>query len=100
MKISRLSPGCLLPNACDVRLGRFSFFVELRTPGQRSEDLIVYLALQRDPESAIVLSLVLLAVSLATLLLLRGRWLGRARPSRRAARGPAVDARRGGAAVG
>lgn len=39
--------------------------------------LAVYLALQRDPETAIVLSLVLLAVSLATLLLLRDRWLGR-----------------------
>ena len=38
----------------------------------------VYLALQRDPDAAIVLSLVLLAVSLATLLLLRDRWLGRA----------------------
>jgi molybdate transport system permease protein len=42
--------------------------------------LAVYLALQRDPEAAIVLSLVLLAVSLATLLLLRGRWLGRTAP--------------------
>jgi molybdate transport system permease protein len=40
--------------------------------------LAVYLALQRDPEAAIALSLVLLAVSLATLLLLRDRWLGRA----------------------
>jgi molybdate transport system permease protein len=40
--------------------------------------LAVYLALQQDPEAAIVLSLVLLAVSLATLLLLRDRWLGRA----------------------
>jgi molybdate transport system permease protein len=39
--------------------------------------LAVYLALQRDPEAAIVLSLVLLAVSLVTLLLLRDRWLGR-----------------------
>ena len=39
--------------------------------------LAVYLALQRDPEAAIVLSVVLLAVSLATLLLLRDRWLGR-----------------------
>ena len=39
--------------------------------------LAVYLALQHDPEAAIVLSLVLLAVSLATLLLLRDRWLGR-----------------------
>ncbi len=40
--------------------------------------LAVYLALQNDPEAAIVLSLVLLAVSLATLALLRERWLTRA----------------------
>jgi molybdate transport system permease protein len=40
--------------------------------------LSVYLALQSDPEAAIVLSLVLLVVSLTTLLLLRERWLGRA----------------------
>jgi molybdate transport system permease protein len=39
--------------------------------------LAVYLALQSTPEAAIVLSLVLLVVSLATLLLLRDRWLGR-----------------------
>ncbi len=39
--------------------------------------LAVYLALQRDPDAAIVLSLVLLVVSLSTLLLLRDRWLGR-----------------------
>ena len=39
--------------------------------------LAVYLALQDEPDAAIVLSLVLLAVSLATLLLLRDRWLGR-----------------------
>jgi molybdate transport system permease protein len=39
--------------------------------------LAVYLALQEEPEAAVVLSLVLLAVSLATLLLLRDRWLGR-----------------------
>jgi len=42
--------------------------------------LAVYLALQREPEAAIVLSLILLAVSLATLLLMRDRWLGRAVP--------------------
>ncbi|MGY1754067.1 ABC transporter permease [Blastococcus sp. SYSU D01042] len=40
--------------------------------------LSVYLALQSDPEAAIVLSLLLLLVSLGTLLLLRDRWLGRA----------------------
>ena len=39
--------------------------------------LAVYLALQQDPDAAIVLSLVLLAVSLGTLVLLRGNWLGR-----------------------
>src|SRR5881398_2978830 len=39
--------------------------------------LAVYLELQHDPESAIVLSLVLLVVSLGSLLLLRDRWLGR-----------------------
>jgi molybdate transport system permease protein len=39
--------------------------------------LAVYLALQSDPDAAIALSLVLLGVSLATLLLLRDRWLGR-----------------------
>jgi molybdate transport system permease protein len=40
--------------------------------------LAVYLALRQDPDTAIALSLVLLAVSLGTLLLLRDRWLGRA----------------------
>jgi molybdate transport system permease protein len=39
--------------------------------------LAVYLALQHDPEAAIVLSLLLLVVSVGTLLLLRDRWLGR-----------------------
>jgi molybdate transport system permease protein len=42
--------------------------------------LAVYQALQQDPQAAIVLSLVLLVVSLATLLMLRDRWLGRAAP--------------------
>jgi molybdate transport system permease protein len=40
--------------------------------------LAVYLALQSDPDAAIALSLVLLVVSVATLVLLRDRWLGRA----------------------
>jgi molybdate transport system permease protein len=39
--------------------------------------LAVYLALQQDPDAAIVLSLVLLVVSVATLLLLRDRWFSR-----------------------
>ena len=39
--------------------------------------IAVYMALQSEPEAAIVLSLALLVVSLATLLLLRDRWLGR-----------------------
>ena len=37
--------------------------------------LAVYLALERDPEAAIALSLVLLAVSVTALVLLRDRWL-------------------------
>ena len=37
--------------------------------------LAVYLALETDPEAAIALSLVLLAVSLAVLVALRDRWL-------------------------
>ncbi|OLT29613.1 molybdenum ABC transporter permease subunit [Nocardiopsis sp. CNR-923] len=36
--------------------------------------LAVYMAMQRDPEAAVVLSLVLLFVSLAVLASLRGRW--------------------------
>lgn len=40
--------------------------------------IAVYLALQNDPATAIALSLVMLTVSLATLTLLRERWLTRA----------------------
>ncbi len=38
--------------------------------------LSVYLALETDPEAAIVLSLVLLAVSVLVLASLRDRWVG------------------------
>jgi molybdate transport system permease protein len=38
--------------------------------------LAVYLALETNPDAAVVLSLVLLAVSLAVLIGLRDRWLG------------------------
>ena len=45
-------------------------------PGEtQTMPLAVYLALESRPEGAIVLSLVLLAVSLSVLVLLRGRWL-------------------------
>jgi molybdate transport system permease protein len=37
--------------------------------------LAVYLALQDDPQAAIVLSLILLAVSIAVLAALRERWM-------------------------
>ena len=40
--------------------------------------LAVYTALQADPEAALVLSMVLLAVSVAVLVLLRERWFGQA----------------------
>lgn len=42
----------------------------------RTMPLAVYLAMETDPEAAVALSLVLLAVSVAVLLALRGRWLG------------------------
>ena len=38
--------------------------------------LEVYLAMETDPDAAIALSLVLLAVSVAVLFALRGRWVG------------------------
>lgn len=41
--------------------------------------LAVYVALERDTDAAVALSLVLLAVSLVVLVALRGRWLGGAR---------------------
>ncbi len=42
----------------------------------RTMPIAVYLALETDPEAAIVLSLVLLAVSVLVLAGLRGRWIG------------------------
>lgn len=46
-------------------------------PGRtQTMPLAVYLALETDPEAAIVLSLVLLAVSVGVLAGLRGRWVG------------------------
>jgi molybdate transport system permease protein len=55
-------------------------------PGKtQTMPLAVYLALETDPEAAIALSLVLLAVSVAVLLGLRDRWL---RPSSTSARLP------------
>jgi molybdate transport system permease protein len=46
-------------------------------PGRtQTMPLAVYLALERDPDAAIALSLVLLLVSVAALVLLRERWLG------------------------
>ncbi|MFJ2033239.1 molybdate ABC transporter permease subunit [Streptosporangium sp. NPDC087985] len=46
-------------------------------PGRtQTMPLAVYLALETDPEAAIVLSLVLLAVSVAVLVSLRDRWVG------------------------
>lgn len=45
-------------------------------PGRtQTMPLAVYLALQSDPEAAIALSLVLLAVSVAVLAGLRDRWM-------------------------
>lgn len=44
----------------------------------RTMPLAVYLALETDPEQALVLALVLIAVSFAVLVALRDRWFGRA----------------------
>lgn len=45
-------------------------------PGEtQTMPLAVYLALESDPEAAIVLSLVLLAVSIAVLVILRDKWI-------------------------
>jgi molybdate transport system permease protein len=41
--------------------------------------IATYLALETDPEAALVLSLVLIAVSFLVLLTLRDRWLGATR---------------------
>ena len=46
----------------------------------RTMPLAVYLAMQTDPEAALALSLVLLAVSVAVLFALRGRWVGAGGP--------------------
>lgn len=42
----------------------------------RTMPLAIYLAMERDPDAAVALSLVLIAVSLAVLIGLRGRWTG------------------------
>ena len=48
-------------------------------PGRtQTMPLAVYLALETNPDAAIALSLVLLAVSLVVLIVLRDRWLGTA----------------------
>ncbi len=46
-------------------------------PGRtQTMPLAVYLEMQRSPEAAVVLSLVLLAVSVLILVVLRDHWLG------------------------
>ncbi|RKN47103.1 ABC transporter permease [Streptomyces hoynatensis] len=50
--------------------------------------LHVYLLLQRDPAGATAVSLLLVAVAVAVLFALRGRWLGTARPAPRRAAAP------------
>ena len=46
----------------------------------RTMPIAVYLALETDPDAAVVLSLVLLAASVAVLVALRGRWVAAALP--------------------
>lgn len=63
-------------------LGEFGATVTFagNLPGRtQTMPLATYLALESDPEAALVLSLLLIAVSFAVLLGLRDRWLGQAR---------------------
>jgi molybdate transport system permease protein len=46
------------------------------SPHTDTMPLQIFLTFQQDPGGALVLSLVLIAVSLAVLIALRGRWLG------------------------
>lgn len=59
-------------------LGEFGATITFAGNNARTQTvpLAVYLTLERDPEQAILFSLVLLAVSLAVLVGLRDRWLG------------------------
>ena len=68
------------PVLCWARaLGEFGATITFagNFPGRtQTMPLAAYLALETNPDAAIVLSLVLLAVSLAVLIGLRDRWLG------------------------
>ena len=60
-------------------LGEFGATDHLRgqPAGRDAHDAAeVYLAMETDPDAAVALSLVLLAVSVAVLFALRGRWVG------------------------
>lgn len=72
-----ISAGAVL---CFARaLGEFGATITFagNFPGvTRTMPVSIYLALETDPEAAIVLSLLLLLVSVAVLVALRGRWMG------------------------
>ena len=76
-----ISAGAVL---CFARaLGEFGATITFagNFPGvTRTMPLSVYLALESDPEAAIVLALVLLLVSVVVLVALRGRWVGGVTP--------------------
>src|SRR5206468_12591048 len=76
-----LAAGALL---CWARaLGEFGATITFagNVPGRtQTLPLAVYLDIQTRPDAAILLSLVLLALSVGVLVLLRGRWLHPARP--------------------
>lgn len=80
MTLPRIAPGVTAGAVlCFARaLGEFGATISFAGsfPGvTRTMPLAVYLALETDPEAAIVLSLVLLAVSVLVLVSLRDRWL-------------------------
>jgi molybdate transport system permease protein len=60
-------------------LGEFGATITFagNSPGRtQTMPLAVYLALESDPEAAVVLSLIIVAVSVAILVSLRERWIG------------------------
>ncbi len=78
--LPRVTPGIVAGAVlCFARaLGEFGATITFagNFPGTtRTMPLAVYLAMEQDPDAAIALSLVLIAVSLAVLIGLRGRWV-------------------------
>ncbi|MGW0313887.1 ABC transporter permease [Streptomyces flavidovirens] len=94
--VPMVAPGLLAGAAlCWARaLGEFGATITFagNLPGTtQTLPLQVYLLLQNDPDGAVAVSLLLLAVATAVLIALRGRWLGPQGTDRGTAQAPAPD---------